>query len=125
MWDKLPEPRAGINRRVSAAIMTESARSAAREDFMFHSRIEAKALAASALLLAVASGPRPGWAADPTVLRINTFPNAKALALQAGIAKGIYHRHGLQVELAFTESSQAQRNGLAAGKFDLAQGAID
>jgi len=59
------------------------------------------------------------------MLRVNTFPNAKALALQVGIAKGLFARQGLTVELEFTESSKAQRDGLAAGKFELAQGALD
>src|SRR5215831_3254116 len=66
----------------------------------------------------------PASAAEQSV-RVNTFPNAKALALQVGIAKGLFARRGLTVELEFTESSKAQRDGLAAGKFELAQGALD
>ena len=53
----------------------------------------------------------PASAAEHTV-RVNTFPNAKALALQVGIAKGLFARQGLAVELEFTESSKAQRDGL-------------
>jgi ABC-type nitrate/sulfonate/bicarbonate transport system substrate-binding protein len=64
-------------------------------------------------------------AADPTPLRINSFPNAKALPLQAGIGKGFFAKHGLKAELELTESSKAQRDGLAAGKFQIAQSAID
>ena len=64
-------------------------------------------------------------AADPTLLRVNTFPNAKALPLQAGIDKGFFTRRGLKVELELTESSKAQRDGLTAGKFQIAQSAID
>ncbi len=64
-------------------------------------------------------------AADPTPLRINSFPNAKALPLQVGIAKGFFARRGLKAELELTESSKAQRDGLAAGKFQIAQSAID
>src|ERR1700746_1495482 len=63
--------------------------------------------------------------ADPTPLRINSFPNAKALPLQVGILKGFFARHGLKAELELTESSKAQRDGLAAGKFQIAQSAID
>jgi ABC-type nitrate/sulfonate/bicarbonate transport system substrate-binding protein len=59
------------------------------------------------------------------MLRVNTFPNAKALALEAGIARGLFARHGVAVELEFTESSKAQRDGLAERKFELAQGALD
>ncbi|HEY6255623.1 MAG TPA: ABC transporter substrate-binding protein [Xanthobacteraceae bacterium] len=67
----------------------------------------------------------PAAAADPTPLRINSFPNAKALPLQVGIAKGFFARRGLKAELELTESSKAQREGLAGGKFQIAQSAID
>src|ERR1700686_2458896 len=67
----------------------------------------------------------PASAADPILLRINSFPNAKALPLQAGIGKGFFARRGLKAELELTESSKAQRDGLAAGKFQIAQSAID
>ena len=85
-------------------------------------RIRCLGLLLTAGLLACAGTAR---AAEPTVLRVNTFPNAKALGLQAGIAKGIFAKRGLEVRLEFTESSKAQRDGLAAGKFQIAQGAID
>jgi ABC-type nitrate/sulfonate/bicarbonate transport system substrate-binding protein len=64
-------------------------------------------------------------AADLTPLRINSFPNAKALPLQVGILKGFFEKRGLKAELELTESSKAQRDGLAAGKFQIAQSAID
>ncbi len=76
-------------------------------------------------LLAALLCAGPAAAADPTPLKINSFPNAKALPLQVGIAKGIFARHGLKAELELTESSKAQRDGLAAGKFQIAQSAID
>src|SRR5260370_24025283 len=64
-------------------------------------------------------------AADPTPLKINSFPNAKALPLQVGIGKGFFAKRGLRAELELTESSKAQRDGLTAGKFQIAQSAID
>jgi ABC-type nitrate/sulfonate/bicarbonate transport system substrate-binding protein len=67
----------------------------------------------------------PASAAELTPLRINSFPNAKALPLQVGILKGFFERRGLKAELELTESSKAQRDGLAAGKFQIAQSAID
>ena len=67
----------------------------------------------------------PGSAADPTPLKINSFPNAKALPLQVGIGKGFFAKRGLKAELELTESSKAQRDGLTAGKFQIAQSAID
>ncbi len=64
-------------------------------------------------------------AADLVHLRVNAFPNAKALPLHAGIAQGIFARHGLDLELQLTRSSKSQREGLAAGQFDIAQAALD
>jgi ABC-type nitrate/sulfonate/bicarbonate transport system substrate-binding protein len=77
------------------------------------------------LILAVALIVGASASAAEQTVRVNTFPNAKALALQAGIAKGLFARQGLAVALEFTSSSKAQRDGLAAGKFQLAQGALD
>ena len=63
--------------------------------------------------------------ADPATVRVNSFPNAKALPLHAGVAKGIFARHGLVLRLSFTENSTRQREGLAAGEFDLVHAAVD
>ena len=81
--------------------------------------------AALALLAAFACAPAPGRAAELTQLRVNAFPNAKALPLHAGIAMGIFARHGLDLELQLTENSRSQRDGLAAGRFEIAQAALD
>jgi len=67
----------------------------------------------------------PAKAAEPTVLGVNAFPNAKALPLHAGIAKGFFERRGLRIELELTEGAQAQREGFAAGKFQIVHSAID
>ena len=64
-------------------------------------------------------------AADPATVRVNTFPNAKALPFHAGLAKGIFARHDLGLRLSFTENSTRQREGLAAGEFDLVHAAVD
>jgi ABC-type nitrate/sulfonate/bicarbonate transport system substrate-binding protein len=66
----------------------------------------------------------PAQAADASI-RVNTFPNAKALPVYVGIARGFFARHGLNVEVEHTESSQSQRDGLAAGRFQIAQAALD
>ena len=58
-------------------------------------------------------------------LRVNAFPNAKALPLHVGIATGIFARHGIALNLELTENSRSQRDGLAAGRFDIAQAALD
>src|SRR5215470_1639339 len=62
---------------------------------------------------------------EPIVLRVNTFPNAKALPLHAGIAKGIFEKRGFKIELHLTENSRSQRDGLAAAKFDIVNSAAD
>jgi ABC-type nitrate/sulfonate/bicarbonate transport system substrate-binding protein len=94
---------------------------------MLHPRPAAR-IAPALLLAALAAAlfqAGPAAAADPTPIKINSFPNAKALPLQVGILKGFFARRGLKAELELTESSKAQRDGLAAGKFQIAQSAID
>ena len=80
------------------------------------------AAASLGLLAAVAT---PARAAEATKIRVNTFPNAKALPVYVGIAKGLFARRDLVVELENTESSQSQRDGLAAGRFQIAHAALD
>jgi ABC-type nitrate/sulfonate/bicarbonate transport system substrate-binding protein len=75
-------------------------------------------------LVALAVCPAAG-SAEPAAVRVNSFPNAKALPLHAGIAQGIFARHGLALQLSFTENSTRQREGLAAGEFDLVHSAVD
>ena len=81
-----------------------------------------RALAAAAAAAAVCSAV---FAAGPDTVRVNAFPNAKSLPLHAGLAKGIYARHGVALELSFTENSTRQREGLAAGRFDIVHAAVD
>ena len=64
-------------------------------------------------------------AADPVLLHVNTFPTARSLPFYVGVDKGIFARHGLKVELEFTDSSQRQREGLASGKVDIVHSAVD
>lgn len=78
------------------------------------------ALAAALTLLAISAR-----AEEPAVLRVNAFPQAKTLPLHAGIAKGIFERRGLRIDLHLTENSRSQRDGLAAGRFDVVHSAVD
>jgi len=73
---------------------------------------------------AMAGADSPAQAAEATI-RVNTFPNAKALPVYVGIDRGFFAKHGLTVEVEHTESSQSQRAGLAAGRFQIAQAALD
>jgi ABC-type nitrate/sulfonate/bicarbonate transport system substrate-binding protein len=77
----------------------------------------------AALALALSLAAVPASADD--LVRVNTFPNAKALPFHAGIAAGIFARQGIALNLAFTDNSRNQRDGLAAGQFDVAQAALD
>jgi ABC-type nitrate/sulfonate/bicarbonate transport system substrate-binding protein len=79
----------------------------------------------AALLPILAAAVAQADAADTTPLRVNTFPNAKALPVHVGIAKGMFTKYGLAVEVESTESSQSQRDGLAAGRFQIAHAALD
>ena len=63
--------------------------------------------------------------AQPTPLRVKMFPGAQALPVMAAVSQGIFERHGLKVEVLFTVNSQEQRDGLAAGDFQIAQAAVD
>ena len=47
-------------------------------------------------------------------LRVNTFPGPQNLALFVAQDKGLFAKRGLAVEIIFTPSSQAQREGLVA-----------
>jgi len=77
------------------------------------------------LLTAAVTLARPTHAADLVTLRINAFPNAKALPLHAGIANGIFERRGFKIDLELTEGSRPQREGLASGKTHVAHSAVD
>jgi ABC-type nitrate/sulfonate/bicarbonate transport system substrate-binding protein len=77
----------------------------------------------AAIALAFSLAAVPAGADD--LVRVNTFPNAKALPFHAGMAAGIFARQGIVLNLAFTDNSKNQRDGLAAGQFDVAQAALD
>src|SRR5262249_57636703 len=50
---------------------------------------------------------------------------ARGWGVQGGVGRGLLARHGIALDLAFTENSKAQRDGLAAGRFEVAQSALD
>ncbi|HUQ24633.1 MAG TPA: ABC transporter substrate-binding protein [Burkholderiales bacterium] len=60
-----------------------------------------------------------------TPLKVKMFPGAQSLPVLAAVSEGIFARHGLKVEVLFTVNSDEQRNGLAAGEFQIAQAAVD
>ena len=75
------------------------------------------------LLLAVLFLSQSVFAQTP--LRAKVFPGAQALPAIAGVQQGIFEKHGIKLELLFTQTSQEQRDGLAAGDFQVAHAAVD
>jgi len=75
------------------------------------------------MLLLLAAFSSTAWSQTP--LRVKMFPGAQALPVLAAVSQGIFARHGLKVEVLFTVNSQEQRDGLAAGDFQIAQAAVD
>ncbi len=75
-------------------------------------------------LILCALGPL-AQAAEPTPLRVNTFPNARALPFYVAADQGFFARHGLAVDLQFTKGSAAQRAALASGGADIVHSAVD
>ncbi len=78
-----------------------------------------------ALALVACALTPAGHAAAPDLLRVNTFPNARALPFLAGIQQGFFARRGLNVQLEFTKGSRSQRDALANGSVDIVQAAVD
>jgi ABC-type nitrate/sulfonate/bicarbonate transport system substrate-binding protein len=64
-------------------------------------------------------------AAEPTPVRVKVFIGAQNLPIFVGIAKGIFEKHGVKVDLTFTPNSDVMRTALAAGEFDIAHSAVD
>lgn len=60
-----------------------------------------------------------------TLLRVNVFPVSSNLPLLVGLERGIFAGHGLKIELQYTPNSDQQREGLAAGRFEIAHAGVD
>jgi ABC-type nitrate/sulfonate/bicarbonate transport system substrate-binding protein len=58
-------------------------------------------------------------------LSIMVFPGTQTLPLFAAQANGCFARRGLTIELHNAPNSEEQRNGLAAGRYQIAHGAAD
>jgi ABC-type nitrate/sulfonate/bicarbonate transport system substrate-binding protein len=82
-------------------------------------------LSVSTLFLAAFTLSATFAAAEETRVRVNTFPTARSLPFYVGIDKGIFAKHGIKLEVEFTENSRSQREGLAAGKFEVVHSAVD
>jgi ABC-type nitrate/sulfonate/bicarbonate transport system substrate-binding protein len=78
------------------------------------------------ILLALALAfAMPAFAADPVMLSVNTFPTARSLPFYVAVDKGVFLKHGLKVDLDFTQNSKNLRDGLASGKYHIVHAAVD
>src|SRR5258706_9807242 len=85
-----------------------------------------KRFAGPLLACALALGPAaPAAPQELAPVRVNAFPTASYSPLYLGIANGVFEKRGIKVDLQFTPSSDAQREGLAKGAFDIAYAAVD
>jgi ABC-type nitrate/sulfonate/bicarbonate transport system substrate-binding protein len=62
---------------------------------------------------------------DQTKLAVMVFPGTQTLPLFAAQAHGFFERRGLAVELKPAPNSEEQRQGLAAGRYQIVHGAAD
>jgi ABC-type nitrate/sulfonate/bicarbonate transport system substrate-binding protein len=67
----------------------------------------------------------PPAGAQETKLRVNVFPSPQNLPLYVAQEKGLFTKRGLAVEIQVTPNSQAQRDGLVNGRFEIAQAGVD
>lgn len=72
--------------------------------------------------LAPVTPPPPN---DPVSLRINVFRGSSNIPIYMAMERGDFARRGITPVLQFTPNSTQQREGLAAGKFDIAVAAVD
>src|SRR5919109_1680870 len=58
-------------------------------------------------------------------LRVNVFPSPQNLPLYIAQERGFFSKRGLSIEIQVTPNSQAQRDGLVKGSFEIAQAGVD
>jgi hypothetical protein len=56
---------------------------------------------------------------------VSAFPNAKALPIYIAQDHGLFSKRGIDVQLDETDASKTQREGLASGRIQIVQSAID
>jgi ABC-type nitrate/sulfonate/bicarbonate transport system substrate-binding protein len=64
-------------------------------------------------------------ASAQTPLKVIVFPGMSNLAQFAALAQGFYAKRGLSVELVYTPNSTELREGLAAGRYQIAHAGVD
>ena len=84
-----------------------------------------KALASILLSLAAAAASLAPARADVAALRVSMFSGPQDIPVFAALDQGFYAKRGLAVEVTLTPSSQALRDGIASGSFDIASSGVD
>ena len=69
--------------------------------------------------------PAPSAVSEPVTLRVNVFRGASNIPIYMAMERGYFAKRGITPVLQFTPNSVAQRDGLAAGRFDIAHAAVD
>jgi NitT/TauT family transport system substrate-binding protein len=85
------------------------------------------ALGIAALLLGgcADTAVAPKTASEPVTLRVNVFRGASNIPIYMAQERGYFARQGITLTLQFTPNSVFQRDGLAAGAFEIAHAAVD
>ena len=78
-----------------------------------------------ALMGAAATALAARTASAQTPLKVIVFPGMSNLAQFAALAQGFYTKRGLAVELVYTPNSTELRDGLAAGRYQIAHAGVD
>ena len=78
-----------------------------------------------ALVVLAAMAAKTGAWAGETKVRVNVFAGLANLGLYAAQAQGLFAKRGLAVTVEFTPGSQARRDGLAKGSFEIAHAGVD
>jgi ABC-type nitrate/sulfonate/bicarbonate transport system substrate-binding protein len=74
---------------------------------------------------AQAPSSAPAAQAGLQTIRVISFGGVSTVPLLVAEAQGLFTRHGLKVVVEFTPNSTLLRQGLAAGKYDVAHAAVD
>jgi len=82
-------------------------------------------LLAAAAALALGFANPPAMAQNLTKAVINIFPTDNALSVWIAKDKGLFEKEGLDIEVFNTPSSGVQMQGLADGRFQFAETALD
>ncbi|MBM3526907.1 MAG: ABC transporter substrate-binding protein [Alphaproteobacteria bacterium] len=82
-------------------------------------------VAGAAATVAFGGLARPALAQGATALKVIVFPGLSNLSIFAAQHRGLFKKHGLEIELINTPNSGVLRNGIAKGDYHLGHAACD